>query len=38
MKKPTLNISDFLIITGLVMGALVIHQKVVAPKIAPKKV
>lgn len=34
MKKPTLNITDFLIITAILMGGLVVHQKFVAKKIA----
>lgn len=37
MKKPTINITDGLIITAVVMAALAIHQKFVAPRIAPKK-
>jgi hypothetical protein len=37
MKKPTLNITDFLVITAVVMAGLAIHQKFVAPRIAPKK-
>jgi hypothetical protein len=36
MGKPTLNLTDFVILTGLFMGALVVHQMVVAPRIAKK--
>jgi hypothetical protein len=33
MKKPTLNTTDFVIILGLLMVGLAVHQKVVAPRL-----
>lgn len=34
--KPTLNTMDMVIILGLGMVALAVHQKVVAPMLSPK--
>ena len=36
MKKPTLNTTDFVILLAIGMVALAVHQKFVAPKLAPK--
>jgi len=33
MKKPTLNATDFVVILGLFMVGLAVHQKVVAPRL-----
>jgi len=33
MKKPTLNTTDFVIILGLFMVGMAVHQKVVAPRL-----
>lgn len=33
MKRATLNVTDFTIILVLIMGGLVVHQKLVAPKL-----
>jgi len=37
MKKPTLNTTDMVIVLAITMAALAVHQKFVAPKLAPKK-
>lgn len=36
MKKPTLNTTDVLLLAGVMLGCLALHQKVIAPKIAGK--
>jgi len=33
MFKPTLNVADAVIVLGLIMVGLAVHQKVVAPKL-----
>jgi hypothetical protein len=33
MGKPTLNVTDFVIILGVFMVGLAVHQKVVAPRL-----
>jgi hypothetical protein len=33
MKKPTLNVTDAIVILGLIMVGLAVHQKVVAPRL-----
>jgi hypothetical protein len=36
MKKPSLNLTDFLIIAGISLGALALHQVVIAKRLSPK--
>jgi hypothetical protein len=36
MGKPTLNTTDMVIMLGIFMVGLAVHQKVVAPKLAGK--
>ncbi len=37
MNKPTLNATDFVLIGLVCLVSLAVHQKFVAPMVAPKK-